>query len=124
MRIKITKSYGRGGFTMGDVKISLNKNGGGRIAVVVVFYNDNYKKISTTEYAIPSLDEELGRLYFETGNPSDGFKLSQTSESSARRISFIIKDKETWASRSGSYNLLYDTNEKLYYIDFANKFKV
>ena len=124
MRIKITKSYGRGGFTMGDVKISLNKNGGGRIAVVVVFYNDNYKKISTTEYAIPSLDEELGRLYFETGNPSDGFKLSQTNESSARRISFIIKDKETWASRSGSYNLLYDTNEKLYYIDFANKFKV
>ena len=123
MRIKITKSYGRGGFTMGDVKVSLNKNGGDRTAVVVVFYNDNYKKISTTGYTIPSLDEELGRLYFETGNQTDGFKLTQTSASSARRMAFIIKDKDTWATRLGSYNLLYDTNEKLYYIDFANKFK-
>lgn len=124
MRVKITKSFGRGGFNMGDVKLSLNKNGEDRMAIVVAFYNENHKKISTTDYAIPSIDEELGRLYFETGSQTDGFKLTNADKGATRRITFIIKDKETWESRTGQYNLLYDTNERLYYIDFANKFKV
>lgn len=124
MRTKITKSLGRGGFTIGDVKLTINKNGGNRTAINIAFYNDSFKKTTTTEYVVPSIDEELGRLYFETANSNEGFKLTSNRDCSTHRIVFVIKDVAEWEARTGSYNLLYDAKEKLYYIDFANKFKV
>lgn len=124
MRIKITKSYCRNCMQAGDVKISINKNGHNSRNCVVAFYNNNHRKVTTSDFIIPSIDDELGRLYFEIGDSDEGFKLTMTKgNTDIRRFSFTIRDNDLWAERAGTYNLLYDSSEKLYYLDFRNKIK-
>ena len=123
MRIKIAK--GKAGVSRSvtsDVRLSINSGGDKRKAVVCTFYGNSYKKITSTEFVSPSINTELTKLYFETGNSIDGFKLSMTgSNLDNRKIRFYIDDDKTWKDKQGYFNLLYDSIEKLYYINLNDK---
>lgn len=122
MRIKITKSKSGYVFHKADIKLAINSGGGNTKAVVVTFYNDNYKKVTTTEFILPSIDKDLNRLYFETGNHIEGFKISSTgTNSNAPKIRFHIDKVSEWENKIGYFNLLFDSSEKLYYIDLDSK---
>lgn len=123
MRIKITKNRsGHSCLKLSDVRLSVNSSGGEARAVVVTFYNENHKKVTTTDFISPSIDKEMNRLYFETGDHINGFKVSVTGcNKKSPKIRFHIDDESEWKSREGFFNLLYDTTEKLYYIDLDHK---
>ena len=124
MRVKITKNKrGHSPSIPCDVRLSIHNGGSGNSsAFVATFYNGSHKMVSTTEYIIPSLDVEVNRLYFETGNSANGFKISAGStKQAAPKIRFAIKNVDEWKGRVGTFNLSFDTNERLYYVDLNNK---
>lgn len=65
----------------------------------------------------------MDRLYFEEGTEADGYKLGGTGKGSKKQFSFrISKAKERfWGSVTGSYQLRFDSSEKLYYIDMNKR---
>lgn len=123
MRIKITKTkVGRSHPEIADVRLNVNSGGDKRKAVVCTFYNNSYKRVTTTEFVSPSINTELTKLYFETGNSKEGFKLSTTgSNLDNRKIRFYIDDDVIWKNKTGYFNLIYDSVEKLYYINLNNE---
>ena len=123
MRTKIIKN--KSGYScpkLSDVKLSINSGGGGTKTFVVTFYNGNHKKVTTTNFIIPSIDSDLNRLYFETGNHIEGFKVSDSGSSKITpKIRFHIDNEDEWKNRVGFFNLVFDSSERLYYVDLNNK---
>ncbi len=128
MRKRITKQSSGRRITdnMKEVSLSVNKaglnnDGSQRWAVSIRFANESYKKVSSTGYVVPEIDDEMGRMYFVESNEQEGFKLSNHSNGSDsvnKHFTFTIYDKEEWDGKANNYSLLRDVNEQLYYIEF------
>ena len=113
-----------------DVALRLNRNGrtaAGNIKhnVVFRFSANSVKKIVTnTLYAKCAVDEQRGRVYFTESDVINGYKLICPSMNGERRhFQISSSDDDFWAERVGDYNLLFDRDEKLYYLDFSKKLK-
>lgn len=127
----ITKSHTRKAATK-EVVVRLNlsgafANGEKRYNVVFRFYEDSYKKICRdTEYMVYAIDAMNSRIYFKESNAIDGYKITYTNAHSAttsKRVCVSVNNVDFWNSCVGDYNLLFDRNEGLYYIDFSKKAK-
>ena len=103
-------------------KSGLNADGSQRWVVAVRFANESYKKASNTNYVAIEIDDELQRMYFLSSNNEEGYKLTcNKPESNIRNLSFAIDDAEEWKMHEGTYDLLIDSLEHIYYIDFAKR---
>ena len=125
----ITKSRSRQNCVC-DVAIRLNKNGldaaGNRkYSVVFRFSEGAFKKIVTnTEYAVYAVDRPQGRVYFAESDAMNGFKLVHSNKNNeTRHIQNNTEDTDFWSGHVGDYSLLFDREEKLYYLDFSKKLK-
>jgi len=115
---------------MCDVAIRLNRNGlnaagNPKYSTVFRFSANSVKKIVTnTQYAVYAVDKQRGRVYFAESDAVTGFKLVCPSKGSeCRHIQSHANDYEFWGDHVGDYNLLFDRDEKLYYLDFSKKLK-
>lgn len=125
----VTKTRTRQSVTC-DVAIRLNRNGldaaGNRkYSTVFRFSADTVKKIVTnTQYAVYAVDKQQGRVYFAESDAVNGFKLVRSNRNSeSRHIQSHAEDFEFWSDHVGDYSLLYDRDEKLYYLDFSKKLR-
>lgn len=125
----VTKTRTRQSSTC-DVAIRLNRNGldaaGNRkYSTVFRFSADAVKKIVTnTQYAVYAVDKQQGRVYFAESDAVNGFKLVRSNRNSeGRHIQSHADDYEFWGDHVGDYSLLFDRDEKLYYLDFSKKLK-
>ena len=128
MRRRITRQANgkRATSNMKEVSLSVNKaglntDGSQRYSVVIRFANESYKKVSSTGYVVPEIDDEMGGMYFVESNEKEGFKLSNHSNGSDnvnKHFVFTIYNKEEWDNKVNDYNLLRDVSEQLYYIEF------
>lgn len=89
------------------------------------FYGDSHKKIvNNNDYLVFAIEESLMRIYFKESNPIEGYKVVDTNsrvESTSKTVSVTITDSDFWENCIGDYDLHYDREEKLYYIDLAQK---
>lgn len=125
MREKITKWYTRRAksgrnkgteVTLGVHSGGADKDGTPIWRVVISFTPDAVHKITATEYMGAEIDRDLGRLYFVSEDKADGFKI--TNNANRKRIAFRTDVPQMWEMYKGSYYLLKDAAERLYYIDF------
>ena len=115
-----------GGSVDTDVLISVNASGNTakgnrRYRLSFRFTEDGAKKISRPNGVIRfGLYEEdkLCRAYFAPCDPGEGLKLSKGQNTYIVSASFNNdSDRFFWAQHTGGYNLLYDREEELYYVD-------
>lgn len=100
-------------------KAGLNNDGSQKWVVSIRFANESHKKVSSTGYVVPEIDDEMNRMYFVEADGNEGYTLSESkSNSASRHFAFTIYDTDLWDGRKGDYNLLRDINEQLYYIEF------
>lgn len=102
-----------------DVSIRINKGGSKTPKRFVVrFEPDPVRKLTPkSSYLICAFDEDTGRLYFKEDTPMTGFKVTWTSVGRTKlQISFPLT-ADYMKEYVGDYQLLYDREEKLYYID-------
>lgn len=114
-----------------EVAVRLNRagaysNGASRYNVAFRFYENAHKKIcANSEYMVYAIDESTQRIYFKESNAIEGYKVSNTnfrnSEITSKTVSAAVSDIDFWNGCIGDYNLLYDRNEKLYYIEYSKK---
>lgn len=125
MRRRITKNgtgrstNGRKEVAVSICKSGLSADGRQRYVLSIRFADGAYKKASGSGYVAVEIDDELGRMYFVESNRAEGFKLVKTNDkTSVQYFSFTIKNREEWEGACGEYDLLFDTNERIYYIEF------
>lgn len=128
MRRRITKANkGRSMINRKEVSLRINKSGlnsdgSQRYCVAIRFANESYKKASNTDYVAIEIDDELQRMYFLSSNNEEGYKLSKNrNASNIKNVTFAIDNVEEWKIHEGTYDLLIDNAEHIYYIDFAKK---
>lgn len=109
-----------------DVKVTINKNGKSRKtgevlhAVAIRFMNESFKKVTANGYVSIGFDLDLGRVYFSTAEGKTGFKLTQNSKGDkVRYLQLSAKNGIDWHGHTGEYDLTYDADNKLYYIDIS-----
>lgn len=82
------------------------------------FRNNCTKKITKTNYIMFGVDTERCRIYFQSGTSVNGYKFKVYTSSG----SSFIRSKNLYAKEfkpgSGTYDLLFDEEEKLNYIQF------
>ena len=101
----------------GDVQIKFAKD---RKDVVIKIRKEVYLKLTDTHYLIVGF--EGSRLYFQQANKDKGWKVADESKT----VLFSVPFTKMPLSRieEGDYNLEYDTNHMLYYIDVKNKITI
>ena len=102
-----------------DISITLSKQGHNRVAVN--FSKESYKKITRSEYVTPRLDLAMGnrRIYFCQGLRDSGFKLSNNGKS--KRCVFTLPKDIDATEVIGSYDLIFDSDYDLHYVDLGDK---
>lgn len=109
-----------------DVALTINTagiraNGEQRYSRVIRFYGDVEKKIcGDSQYM--DVAPYKGKLYFRRAALRNGFKITKTN-SHAKNTSKMIRstpaDVRFWWNIEGDYDLLYDKELGLYYIDIS-----
>lgn len=115
-----------GGSLNTDVLISVNaggvqSNGVRRYRLSFRFTDDGAKKISQPSGVIRFglfEEDDACRVYFAPCGPGEGLKLSKGKNTYVVSSCFDNdSDRFFWGQRTGGYNLFYDREEKLYYVD-------
>jgi hypothetical protein len=111
-----------------DCSVRLNGNGdkAHSVSVVFRFYDGVEKKfINGSDYMLFTTNDEGNRVYFIGSDPINGYKIYKTNkatdDSKSMQRKITEAQKKVWLSRVGDYNILYDKEEKLYYIDLDRK---
>lgn len=102
-----------------DVSIRLNKSGHGdnQERIIARFDVETAKKLSAkSAYLMMGYDKETGRIYFKEDGPINGFKLSWTNTGHSK-MQISCPTVDALKKHVGDYQLLFDKEEKLYYID-------
>ena len=110
----VTKSNSAG--VRADVSITKCKNGENKPQYTMTFRNNSYLRFSKNdfiEFAVTGT-----RVYFRQSNERDGFKLgTATKDNKSKRFkTSLVMDKFI-----GDYELLWDSQAKLNYIDINRK---
>lgn len=86
-------------------------------AMQFYFRNNCTDKITNTKYIMFGVDIERCRVYFQSGTSVNGYKVKVSSNSGS-----FIRSKNLYAKKfkpsAGTYDLLFDEEEKLNYIQF------
>ena len=96
-----------------DISVSINKDG----KTCITFKNSSYLKITTTGHLI--VGKENNKLYFGGSDRYEGFKLTTFNQAKTTchvkitGLDFVI----------GDYNLEFDKDQALYYIDSDRRLK-
>lgn len=120
------KGRSRGGYEH-EVVITVIKNGkqaNGKVnhAVTIRFYHSAETRITKGERLKIGIDEEKGRVYFDSAEETEGYKLScRTSRGKTKVVQFSPDDILEWTSLTGGYDLLHDKENDLYFIDISKK---
>ena len=99
-----------------DVSITLNKNGANKIQTAFRFRNNSFLRFTKNEYVVFATTDT--RIYFKEGTSKTGFKLTCKSVDGK---SAMFKTAEDLKKFIGDYDLLWDSKEKLNYIDLTKK---
>jgi len=85
----------------------------------LTFFGDTCKKITERDYMQLGVDCEQNRIYFQGGTAVNGYKLH------ANGASMHLRSKnqftENFISDIGVYDLLFDEEQKLYYIQLGKE---
>ena len=113
-----------------DVALRVNKTGLSatgevRYSLTFRFSPDVVKKIAPNSmYLVYGFDASRCRIYFNEADSSIGFFLSPvTKDGKKKQIQPTCYDPDFFMKYKGDYNLLFDKEEGLYYIDLARKLK-
>lgn len=113
----INKSKTRNGNFKGQVVIKLTRD---EKAFSIRFMKSSYKKITNNNYIVCGLEQS--RLYFKQEDPRLGYKLSQNDQDdTARFFKILVKNINFNKIDCGEYNLEYDADLRLWYIDTKHK---
>ena len=83
----------------------------------LTFYGDIHKKITDHDYIQIGVDLEQNRIYFQGGTSVNGYKLTSTGNVvNIRSTNYFV---EKLAAYVGVYDLLFDEDQKLYYIQLV-----
>ena len=111
-----------------DCSVRLNGNGdkAHSFSVVFRFYDGVEKKFSNgSDYVLFTTNDDGTRVYFIGSDAINGYKISKANkaicESKSMQRKITDEQKKVWLPRVGDYNILYDKEEKLYYIDLDRK---
>ena len=108
-----TKSRIRSRLQDCDVSVTLNKDG----HTAITFKNGSYLKVTTTEHII--VGQEGTKLYFGGSDRYEGFKLTSFNRERTNCTFKVAKLR----FEVGDYNLEFDKDQALYYIDSNRKLK-
>lgn len=97
------------------MSVSLNVHSDGKIDIA--FYADAHKKITSTEYMMFGFDFKSNRIYFRAGTSVNGYKLYYMGRYPHIRAKNDFSAK--LRSVIGVYDLLYDEEQYLYYIQLG-----
>ena len=90
---------------------------GGDGAMQFYFRNKCVDRITSTKYIRFGVDFERCRIYFQSGTSVNGYKFKATSKSG-----YFIRSKNLYAKKfnpsTRTYDLLFDEEENLNYIQF------
>jgi hypothetical protein len=102
-----------------DITITMKKSSNKRMCANFIFRNDCWEIISDNTKIDFGIDSEKPtRIYFAQGTEGRGYKLCTNGNQKNRYIAISNFDVNDFI---GDYNLLFDTKERLYYIDSNNK---
>lgn len=96
-----------------DVSISLT--GKKKLSTSIILRNNADRKLTKSGYVVVAIDKD--RLYFKESHQNEGYKLSTKAMTTS---TFAINSEELndfALTHSGDFPLLYDKENKLYYID-------
>ena len=99
-----------------DVTISMNKNGANKIQTHLRFRNNCFLRFTKNNYVVFAVTG--ARMYFKESNQKQGYQLTCKSKD-GKSCSF--KTGNDLSNHIGDYELLWDSNAKLNYIDFNKK---
>ena len=113
-----------------DVALRVNNKGylksdPNRSRVVFRFYGDAIKRVApSAEYLTFGYVGDVKRVYFMECDSVAGFKLSAVKGNNAiKRITKTISRPNFWLKYEGNYDLIFDKECGLYFIDLARKLK-
>lgn len=111
-----------------SVTLRINKGGAfadgtKRYQIAFYFYKGEHEKITCNLRMMYQRDTERDRIYFAQGSEATGYKLTPSKTGTYCKFVGAVDpaDYESWEKAKGSYNLLYDKEEKLYYIDLNRR---
>lgn len=105
-----------GSFSKTDVSITLNKNGDNKEQYAFRFRNNSFLRFTKNdfmEFAVTGT-----RIYFRESNEKHGFKLGSPSQDGKNKSVKTVVNLDKFI---GDYELLWDSLNKLNYIDVAKK---
>ncbi len=82
------------------------------------FFGNAHKKITAHDYLMCGVDFEQNRIYFQSGTPVNGYKIKL--QGSVAHIKIKNQLSEKLKPAVGVYDLLFDDDQKLYYIQLEN----
>lgn len=97
-----------------DVSITINKNGKNRDQHCLRFRNNCFLRFSKNDFV--EFAATGTRIYFRESNPKDGYKLTSHSNGCCG-----FKTIYNLSKFLGDYELLWDSETKLNYIDLSKK---
>ncbi len=84
----------------------------------ISFFGGAHKKITAHDYIMFGVDLEQSRIYFQSGTPVNGYKINLLGNVAYIRSKNQFTEKLKPAV--GVYDLLFDDEQKLYYIQLEN----
>lgn len=103
-------------FNKADVSISTNKNGDNRKQYALRFRNNCFLRFTKNEFMEFALTGT--RIYFRESNEKNGFKLGTTSVDGKSKTVKTVLNLDKFI---GDYELLWDSQARLNYIDLNKK---
>lgn len=124
MKLTWIGTHGRGGKKVCDVSVStgLISNAVSRPYVSFIFRNGSWKFFTDTDFMLVARFKN--RIFFKTGDKSDGILLSKNKNTTAEtRYARVQRANvnEQFAIYDGDYELKYDEFYELYYIEREDK---
>lgn len=102
-----------------DVSISMVKAGTGRHQISFRFRNNSYLRITSNLYVVYAIHNN--RIYFNMSDKQQGFKLSFERQKFETGVFKNTPNKMNMTRFIGDYDLLYDRELQLSYIDQSRK---
>jgi hypothetical protein len=99
-----------------DVTISKNKDAKGRKRSSIRFRNSCFLRITKNNYVVIAMTG--ARIYFKQSNPTEGYSLSMASSDGKSKT---IKMTRDLSKHIGDYELFWDSEHELNYIDLNKK---
>lgn len=103
-------------FSKSDVSITVNKNGNNKIQYSLRFRNNSYLRFCKNDFVEFAVTGT--RIYFRESNEKNGFKLTNSSNNNKNKGFKTIVNLEKFI---GDYELLWDSHERINYIDLNKR---